>query len=425
MAINVNTVYKTVLLILNKDERGYVTPDEFNKIATQVQLEIFEQYGEDLNQQLRVPQTDTDYADRVAAIDEHLSIFKTSGPASFVAGNKVYSFNITNGGTGYANGTLLTTSTSGVGLTINATVAVGVITSATINNPGSNYSTGDIIKVIGGNSDAELTITAVTSSQHFTLPTTDVFNNTVELYRLGVVNSKEEVELQRLQRMDFYNIQKSPLTKSTETFPTYLLENERLFVKPDTITGSINCDFLRKPLDPRWGYSIGLVGQYVYDPTIYGPLLLNTGSGTLTSSITGVNPTDKNPTTTTGVIQSATSGVGVGLTVSITTVGAAGSATVTDVSITSAGTGYASTDTVTFSGASFGGGVGGNLEITLQDSNFNSNSTYGSTQIELDVSEQTSFILKTLFYFGVVVKDPQIIQVAASQIQQEENNSKR
>lgn len=352
MAINVNTVYKTVLLILNKEERGYVTPDEFNKIAAQVQLETFEQYGEDLNQQLRVPQTDTDYADRVAAIDEHLSIFKTSGSAAYVAA-------------------------------------------------------------------------AAPTPAHFTLPTTDVFNNTVELYRLGVVNYKEEVELQRLQRMDFYNIQKSPLTKSTLSFPTYLLENERLFVKPDTIISNINCDFLRKPLDPRWGYSIGTVGQYVYDPTVYGPLLLNTGTGTLTNSITGVNPTDKNPTTTTGVVQSATSGFGVGLTVSITTIGAAAAATVTDVSITSAGTGYASTDTVTFSGASFGGGVGGNLEITLQDSNFNSNSTYGSTQIELDVSEQTSFILKTLFYFGVVVKDPQIIQVAASQIQQEENNSKR
>ena len=39
MAIDINTVYKTVLLILNKEERGYVTPDEFNKIANQVQLE--------------------------------------------------------------------------------------------------------------------------------------------------------------------------------------------------------------------------------------------------------------------------------------------------------------------------------------------------------------------------------------------------
>ena len=59
MAINVDTVYKTVLLILNKEQRGYVTPNEFNKIATQVQLEIFEKYFEDLNQQLRVPENDS------------------------------------------------------------------------------------------------------------------------------------------------------------------------------------------------------------------------------------------------------------------------------------------------------------------------------------------------------------------------------
>ena len=58
MAINVNTVYQTVLLILNKEQRGYITPDEFNKTATQVQLDIFEQYFDDLNQQLRVPQAD-------------------------------------------------------------------------------------------------------------------------------------------------------------------------------------------------------------------------------------------------------------------------------------------------------------------------------------------------------------------------------
>ena len=44
MAINVDQVYKTVLLIINKEQRGYLTPDEFNKLATQVQLEIFEKF---------------------------------------------------------------------------------------------------------------------------------------------------------------------------------------------------------------------------------------------------------------------------------------------------------------------------------------------------------------------------------------------
>lgn len=79
MAINVDTVYKTVLSILNKEQRGYMTPDEFNKVATQVQLEIFESYFDDLNQQLRVPQSNTEYADRQKNIDNMISIFKTFG----------------------------------------------------------------------------------------------------------------------------------------------------------------------------------------------------------------------------------------------------------------------------------------------------------------------------------------------------------
>ena len=79
MAINVNTVYRTVLSILNKEQRGYMTPNEFNRTATQVQLEIFEKYSDDLNQQLRFPQTDVDYANRPENIDEKLAIFKTSG----------------------------------------------------------------------------------------------------------------------------------------------------------------------------------------------------------------------------------------------------------------------------------------------------------------------------------------------------------
>jgi hypothetical protein len=85
MAINVNTVYQTVLLILNKEQRGYMTPTEFNSIGTQVQLEIFEKYFEDLNQQLRVPQTNTDYGNRVENIDNKMSIFKTSGSCVYNA----------------------------------------------------------------------------------------------------------------------------------------------------------------------------------------------------------------------------------------------------------------------------------------------------------------------------------------------------
>ena len=83
MAINVNTVYQTVLLILNKEQRGYITPNEFNKLATQVQLEIFEQYFYDINQFRRVPGNDSKYADMVDILEEKLSYFK-QGPITVV-----------------------------------------------------------------------------------------------------------------------------------------------------------------------------------------------------------------------------------------------------------------------------------------------------------------------------------------------------
>ena len=43
MAISVDKVYKTVLSILNKESRGFITPDEFERIGVQVQLDILDQ----------------------------------------------------------------------------------------------------------------------------------------------------------------------------------------------------------------------------------------------------------------------------------------------------------------------------------------------------------------------------------------------
>ena len=59
MAVSVDTVYKTVLYILNKEQRGYVTPDEFSNVAEQVQQEIFQSYFPDGNQVNRQNQNNT------------------------------------------------------------------------------------------------------------------------------------------------------------------------------------------------------------------------------------------------------------------------------------------------------------------------------------------------------------------------------
>jgi len=247
MAINVNTVYRTVLLLLNKEQRGYMTPTEFNSIANQVQLEIFEQYFSDLNQQLRVPQADVDYADRIASIDEKLSVFKTFGAPTFVA-------------------------------------------------------------------------TAGTIPAHFTLPAVDAFGDNAAVHQLGEVvytsDTNSAVELERLGRTTFYNIQRSRLTASTLSFPTYLYENQKIFVSPSSIVNNLEVNYVRQPRNVTWGFTVGAtLGQYTY-------------------------------------------------------------------------------------------------------------SAASSLDFELMSSEQTTVILKILFYAGLVIEDPTVIQVAAQQVQSQEINKK-
>ena len=89
MAINVNQVYKSVLVILQQEKRGVLTPTEFNKIATQSQQEIFTEYFDELNQLLRQPQTSLAYADRYALLDEKISLFKRNEVVNFNGGTTV------------------------------------------------------------------------------------------------------------------------------------------------------------------------------------------------------------------------------------------------------------------------------------------------------------------------------------------------
>ncbi len=210
MAINVDTVYKTVLLILNKEQRGYITPDEFNKTATQVQLDVFEQYFDDLNQQLRVPQADYDYADRQMNIDEKISYFKVQGQCGISTTGNFF---------------VLPESATG-----NVTFAM-------------KYANEPLGK------------------------------DEAYFYRLGTITyiplTGYPVELQRLQRSDFYNIDKSPLTRPTEEYPCYLYEGNRLYVKPTALLNTntnIEASMIRKPLDVNWGFQTnGPGGSYIWD----------------------------------------------------------------------------------------------------------------------------------------------------------------
>jgi hypothetical protein len=78
MAVSIDTVYQKVLAIANKEQRGYITPQEFNLFADQAQMDIFEQYFYDINQFNRLHGNNTEYSDMLNLLEEKISIFKNS-----------------------------------------------------------------------------------------------------------------------------------------------------------------------------------------------------------------------------------------------------------------------------------------------------------------------------------------------------------
>ena len=83
--INVDRIYQRVLTLANKEQRGYITPQEFNLYANQAQMDIFEQYFYDLNQFKRVPGNDTTHADMVDILEEKIGIFEVTAPLTLTA----------------------------------------------------------------------------------------------------------------------------------------------------------------------------------------------------------------------------------------------------------------------------------------------------------------------------------------------------
>lgn len=142
--------------------------------------------------------------------------------------------------------------------------------------------------------NTSLIFTGANSINYFSLPNQSSYgdyNSTTpspqfqnNVHKLGTVvytnDFSEGVELQRLTRQDFYNIERSSLTKSSKQFPTYLYENQKLYVNPKSITSNLSVDYIRKPSNPYWGFTTGPLGQYIYDPAIYlvSPSNVITGS---------------------------------------------------------------------------------------------------------------------------------------------------
>ena len=98
MAISVDTVYQRVLALANKEQRGYITPQEYNLLANQAQMSVFESYFYAKN--LRDRQEDrrnpiVEESDISELLDKKLSPFMSS---EMVIGGSTFPSTVTVGG---------------------------------------------------------------------------------------------------------------------------------------------------------------------------------------------------------------------------------------------------------------------------------------------------------------------------------------
>jgi hypothetical protein len=185
-----------VLSILNKEQRGYLTPDEFNKIATQVQLDIFESFFEDYNQYIRMPKTDVEFASRMDHIKEEFQIFEELKKAS--------------------------------------------------NNP-----------------------------------TTNIYHQPTNLHRFGSVFYNRGInspEVEIVSQREYKQQTLSPILQPSLNFPIATYKDDKITVFPEVTTPldtDVSFSYIRKPKDVVWAYTIGSLGQYLFnndDPAPVGTI---------------------------------------------------------------------------------------------------------------------------------------------------------
>lgn len=178
------------MFLLNKDNRGYVSPSEFDYFAKQAQLEIFESYFSEYTKAValqNVRKKALNYGDTVQHIQNKIDKFyeKTAltynDVASVSLGEEQDYFELP----------------SNLYKLINLTYGGAFGTSTTMGG-------GKII--------------------------------------------------QQVQPHKFDMIVNSNLTKPTVTYPIYLRSADKVYVRPLSIQTAVNANYIRKPNDPHWGY---------------------------------------------------------------------------------------------------------------------------------------------------------------------------
>jgi large-conductance mechanosensitive channel len=279
----INAVRNTVLAVLNKNNYGYISPQDFNLYAKQAQMEMYEEYFSSYNKVVNAENarmSGTDYADIRKTLSEVIegflvknNLIVNANPTQSILNNFYAPSLTTTGDSAYMINTIITYPVilaSGVNSSLGQTVIDNTVDFNQI-----GVKVGDIV--------VNLTQTPTTTLNYTSIVTAIVNANELSIavpYFLiagesyVIFSAASGVEAEKVNESKIFMLNRSNLTTPSDIFPSYVLNNQVLgsndavvTMYPQTINtyGQVVCTYFRYPKDPKWTYVTLFNGEPSFD----------------------------------------------------------------------------------------------------------------------------------------------------------------
>jgi hypothetical protein len=280
----INAVRNTVLAVLNKNNYGYISPQDFNLYAKQAQMEMFEEYFSSYNKVINAENarmSGTDYADIRKTLSEVIEGFLMKNNLSNfgfpIENNFVAPSLATTGDSAYMINTIITYPVilaSGTNTNITAPNFLTLIDS-TADFIQAGVQVGDIVVNLtapaGPFNNQTQTVASISTATTLVL-TQSLFINAGEDY--AIFSAASGVEAEKVLESKIFMLNRSNLTIPSTIFPSYVMNNQAgnsnitaITMYPKTINtyGQVVCTYFRYPKDPKWTYITLFNGEPSFD----------------------------------------------------------------------------------------------------------------------------------------------------------------
>jgi|TARA_R110002124_G_C8914932_1_gene510784 hypothetical protein len=268
----IDEVRSTVLGIINKNNYGYLSPQDYNLYATQAQLDLYEDYFYQYNQWINKEnkrQSGTGYADIVKGLVEVIDSFSQevfltqtnanifSLPTDYYLINKLYYY---------------------PELLLSGTFSASAANVMDALSPATPFIIPGGFNVPQFPSTDSLIVNTSTLKQTFVtgVPTTSQISVAEDLFTVAgnysIYSNTNITEVERVSQNKIFYLTSSTMSAPTNQFPAYVLNGNNVSIYPTSIraAGQVKAQYVRYPKTPQWTYSVLNNGTPLYDPTVAG-----------------------------------------------------------------------------------------------------------------------------------------------------------